>query len=338
MRPAKRIGKLTTARVTAATNDQGTNAKIVAAGTVPWRIKAGQLQVLLIHRPQYNDWSWPKGRLDPHETLPETAWRETKEEVGLRLTLGIPLGVIRYKTSNGNNRKEVWYWAARVIDQRPKPDANEVDETRWATVEEAKKLLTKKLDKKPLKVLAEAFEAHHLATIPFIVLRQAKAIPAESWTKDEVDRPLADSGYTQAKAVSKLLRSWAPARIVTSKYTRSLETIAPFVKKHGGAVRNKKWVNLRTVKAHPKFMAKRLRTEFKRHEPTLVCAQPSVTKRILKEIKSWVREDRYAVVNPKDVYTKKKANLSPGSILVVHRATHLSGKIVSVERYEPNVH
>ncbi|MDN5704776.1 MAG: NUDIX hydrolase, partial [Yaniella sp.] len=177
MRPAKRIGKLTTARVTAVTNDQGTNAKIVAAGTVPWRIKSGQLQVLLIHRPQYDDWSWPKGRLDPHETLPETAWRETKEEVGLRLTLGIPLGVIRYKTSNGNNRKEVWYWAARVIDQRPKPDANEVDETRWASVEEAKKLLTKKLDKKPLKVLAEAYEAHHLATIPFIVLRQAKAIP-----------------------------------------------------------------------------------------------------------------------------------------------------------------
>lgn len=338
MRPVKRIGKLTTARVTAVTNDQGTNAKIVAAGTIPWRIKAGQLQVLLIHRPQYNDWSWPKGRLDSHETLPETAWRETKEEVGLRLTLGIPLGVIRYKTSNGNNRKEVWYWAARVIDQRPKPDTNEVDETRWASVEEAKKLLTKKLDKKPLKVLAEAFEAHHLATVPFIVLRQAKAIPAESWTKDEVDRPLADSGYTQAKAVARLLRGWAPARIVTSKYTRSLETIAPFVKKHGGAVRNKKWVNLRTVKAHPNFMAKRLRAEFKRHEPTLVCAQPSVTKRILKEIKSWVREDGYSVVNPKHVYTKKKANLSPGSILVVHRATHLSGKIVSVERYEPNIH
>src|SRR5699024_4701284 len=77
------------------------------------------------------------------------------------------------------------------------------------------------------------------------------------------------------------------------------------------AVRNKKWVNLRTVKAHPNFMAKRLRTEFKRHEPTLVCAQPSVTKRILKEIKSWVREDRYAVVNPKHVYTEKKIKPLP---------------------------
>lgn len=337
MRAAKRIGKLTTARVTAATNDQGPNAKIIAAGTIPWRIKSGQLQVLLIHRPQYNDWSWPKGRLDANETLPETAWRETKEEVGLRLTLGIPLGVVRYKTANGNNRKEVWYWAARVVDQRPLPDAHEVDETRWVTVDEAQQLLTKKLDKKPLKVLSEAFAAHHLATVPFIVLRQAKAIPAESWTKDEVDRPLADSGYTQAKAVAKLLRAWRPSRIVTSKYTRSLETIAPYVKKFGGAVRTKKWVDLKTAKTHPNFMAKRLRQEFKRHEATIVCGQPSVTKRILREIKSWIRDDDASVVNPKHVYTKKKSNLAPGSVLVVHRATHLSGKIVSVERYEPFV-
>lgn len=335
MRTAKRIGKLTTARVTAITNDQGSNAKVVAAGTIPWRIKSGQLQVLLIHRPQYNDWSWPKGRLDPNETLPETAWRETKEEIGLRLSLGIPLGVIRYKTSNGNNRKEVWYWAARVVDQRPNPDAQEVDDTRWVSVSEARKLLTKKLDRKPLKVLSEAFEAHHLATVPFVVLRQAKAIPAESWTKDEADRPLADSGYTQAKASAMLLRGWHPSRIVTSKYTRSLETIAPYVKRFGGTVRTKKWVNLKTVKAHPNFMKKRLGQEFKRYEPTIVCGQPSVTKRILKEIKSWIREDNHSVVNPKHVYTKKKSNLAPGSILVVHRAVHLSGKIVSVERYEP---
>ena len=337
MRAAKRISKLTTSRVTAATTEQGLNAKLVAAGTIPWRIKAGQLQVLLIHRPEYDDWSWPKGRLDAEETLPETAWRETKEEVGLQLTLGIPLGVVRYKTANGNNRKEVWYWAARVVDQKPRPDANEVDDTHWASIDEARQLLTKKLDQKPLDVLAEAYTQQQLATVPFIVLRQAKAIPAESWTKDEIDRPLADSGYTQAKAMAKLLRGWKPTRVITSKYTRSLETIAPFVKRHGGTVRPKKWLNIKTAKTHPKFMAKRLRQEFKRHEPALLCSQPSVVKRILKEIKSWIREDNKSVVNPKHVYTKKKSNLAPGSILVVHRATHLGGKIVSVERYEPFV-
>lgn len=336
MRAAKRIGKLTSTRTTALTTEQGTNAKILAAGTIPWRIKSGQLQVLLIHRPDYNDWSWPKGRLDANETLPETAWRETKEEVGLNLSLGIPLGVTRYKTAEGNKRKEVWYWAARVVDQKPSPDSKEVDQTRWATVEQAQQLLSKEADQQPLDRLATAYEAKQLATIPFIVLRQAKPIPSEAWTKDEVDRPLADSGYTQAKAVARLLRAWKPTRIVTSKYKRSLETIAPYVKKHGGRVRTKKWLNPKTASEHPKHFVRRLQQELKRLEPSMVCSQPSVIKRILQEIRSLVRDEE-TLVKPKVVKSKKKSNLSPGSLMVIHRAKHLRGQIVSVERYDPLV-
>src|SRR5690625_1265782 len=334
MRAAKRIGKLTSTRTTALTTEQGTNAKILAAGTIPWRIKSGQLQVLLIHRPDYNDWSWPKGRLDANETLPETAWRETKEEVGLNLSLGIPLGVTRYKTAEGNKRKEVWYWAARVVDQKPSPDSKEVDQTRWATVEQAQRLLSKEADQQPLDRLATAYEAKQLATIPFIVLRQAKPIPSEAWTKDEVDRPLADSGYTQAKAVARLLRAWQPTRILSSKYKRSLETIAPYVKKHGGSVRTKRWLNVKTATAHPNYLVRRLAQELRRLEPTILCSQPSVIKSILSEIRCLIRNDD-SLMNAKTLTARKKSNLSPGSILVVHRAKHRAGKIVSAERYEP---
>lgn len=336
MRPAKRIGKLTVSRATDITIDHGANAKILAAGTIPWRIKSGQLQVLLIHRPAFDDWSWPKGRLGKQETLPETAWRETKEEVGLRLSLGIPLGVIRYKSAGAKNRKEVWYWAARVTDQKPVCDGKEVDLTRWATIDEARELLTKAVDQEPLDVLYRAYQARQLATSPFIVLRQAKPVPAESWTQDEVDRPLADSGYTQAKAVARLLRAWRPTRIITSKYTRSLETIAPYAKKYGGTLRTKKWLNIKTATAYPRFLARRLGQEFKRHEPILICSQPAVTKRILRDIKGRVRQSD-TLISPKQVATKKKANLSPGSIMVVHRAKHLQGRIVSIERYDPLV-
>ncbi len=335
MRAAKRLGKLTTTRATARTVEQGVNAKILAAGTIPWRIKSGNLEVLLIHRPEYDDWSWPKGRLGPGETLPETAWRETKEEVGLDLPLGIPLGVIRYRTPQGNKRKEVWYWAARVIDQKSRPDRKEVDEVQWASVGHARQLLSKEADQKPLEVLEAAFAAHRLATVPFIVLRQAKAMPAESWTRDEIDRPLADSGYQQAKAAARLLRAWKPTRVVTSKYTRSLETIAPYVKKHGGAVRTKKWLN-KNGSDQNKQLSRRLRQEFKRLEPILMCSQPSVVKSILKEIKAVVREDQ-ASIKPRTVASRKQPNLAPGSILVVHRAKHRTGQIVSVERYEPVV-
>lgn len=334
MRPAKRIGKLTTTRATATTTDEGANAKVLAAGTLPWRIKGGQLQVLLIHRPEYDDWSWPKGRLGANETLPETAWRETKEEVGLNLSLGIPLGVIRYKNPNGKNRKEVWYWAARVVDKKPTVDGTEVDATRWATVEQARQLLSKTVDHKPLDMLAQAYDDKQLATIPFIVLRQAKPIPAESWTKDEVDRPLAESGYTQAKAVARLLRAWKPTRIVTSKYTRSLETIAPYVKKHGGSVRTKRWLNINTAASHPKHLARRLHQELKRLEPSMICSQPSVIKRVLKEVKALVKGDE-TLINAKVIISGKKSNLASGSILVAHRAKHQSGRLVAIERYDP---
>lgn len=336
MRPAKRIGKLTTTRATAATTDDGTNAKVLAAGTLPWRTKAGQLQVLLIHRPEYDDWSWPKGRLGANETLPETAWRETKEEVGLNLSLGIPLGVIRYKNPSGKNRKEVWYWAARVVDKKPTADGTEVDETRWASVEDARQLLSKDVDQQPLDILAQAYEDKQLATVPFVVLRQAKPIPAESWTKDEVDRPLAESGYSQAKAVARLLRVWKPTRIITSKYTRSLETIAPYVKKHGGAVRTKRWLNITTAASQPKHLARRIHQELKRLEPSMVCSQPSVVKRILKHIKSLIKGDD-TLISPKVLTAGKKSNLAPGSVLVVQRAKHQGGRIVSLERYEPLV-
>src|SRR5690625_3270411 len=114
MRAAKRIGKITTTRATAATIDEGSNAKIVAAGTIPWRIKSGELLVLLIHRPKYDDWSWPKGRLDPKETLPETAWRDAREEVGLRDTVGIPLGVDRNHTHTTSSRHAAWDRADQV--------------------------------------------------------------------------------------------------------------------------------------------------------------------------------------------------------------------------------
>lgn len=202
-------------------------------------------------------------------------------------------------------------------------------------VETARRLLSKELDQKPLDVLEAAFDAHHLATVPFVVVRQAKATPAESWTRDEIDRPLADSGYQQAKAVARLLRAWKPTRIVTSRYTRSLETIAPYVKKHGGAVRTKKWLN-KTPEEHNTSLARRLRQEFKRLDPIMVCSQPSVVKQILKELKAWIREDK-ALISPKSVTKKKQFKLAPGSVLVVHRATHRSGQIVSVERYDPLV-
>src|SRR5664280_1079435 len=85
---------------------------IHAAGTVPWRRRDGILQVALVHRPKYDDWSWPKGKADPGELLPVTAVRETFEETGLRVCLGRPLSPTAYTVLDKRGavaRKQVAY-------------------------------------------------------------------------------------------------------------------------------------------------------------------------------------------------------------------------------------
>ena len=93
-------------------------ADIVASGALIWRMRDGALEVLIIHRPRYDDWSWPKGKQDPGESLAETAIREIREEVSLQVVLGVPLAVTSYPV--GGRPKDVFYWAAE-LPEAPAP-------------------------------------------------------------------------------------------------------------------------------------------------------------------------------------------------------------------------
>ena len=85
---------------------------IESAGALVWRVHDGELQVRLVHRPRYDDWSWPKGKLDPGETFQAAAAREVAEETGKPVVLGVPLPGLQYLTPEGRV-KRVHYWAAR---------------------------------------------------------------------------------------------------------------------------------------------------------------------------------------------------------------------------------
>jgi 8-oxo-dGTP diphosphatase len=89
---------------------------IYAAGAICWRVVKGELMVAMIHRGRYDDWSWPKGKVDPGETLPEAGVREIREETGYKIKLGPLLQVAKYKVPSGAD-KEVTYWAAKVTDK-----------------------------------------------------------------------------------------------------------------------------------------------------------------------------------------------------------------------------
>jgi 8-oxo-dGTP pyrophosphatase MutT (NUDIX family) len=112
-----------------------------AAGCVVWRRgPSGQREVLLVHRPRYDDWSLPKGKLDPGESDLECARREVLEETGLTGTIGPELRSTRYQDRKGRP-KLVRYWAMQPTGGRFEPN-DEVDEVRWLGPDEAGSLMS----------------------------------------------------------------------------------------------------------------------------------------------------------------------------------------------------
>jgi 8-oxo-dGTP diphosphatase len=127
---------------------------IEAAGGLVWKVTPkGVPKVLLIHRPRYDDWSIPKGKLDPGESHREAALREVEEETGLRCRIGTELPEVRYTDRKGRP-KRVRYWRMEPIDGAFAPN-DEVDEVRWSSIDEAMALLTYEHDRLVLTALPE---------------------------------------------------------------------------------------------------------------------------------------------------------------------------------------
>jgi 8-oxo-dGTP diphosphatase len=121
-----------------------------AAGGVVWRTNGEDVEIILVHRPKYDDWSLPKGKLDPGETWEEAAVREVREETGLEVELGPFIDQVEYAEHGSNaNRprrpKVVRFWAMRAVGGTFTPH-REVDAVRWLSPHDAIQLLTHTLD------------------------------------------------------------------------------------------------------------------------------------------------------------------------------------------------
>jgi 8-oxo-dGTP pyrophosphatase MutT (NUDIX family) len=131
----------------------GLSELVRAAGGVLWRhAKDGELEVLLVHRPKYHDWTLPKGKLDDGESAEEAALREVEEETGFRVDLGDELPSTDYHDRYGRP-KTVRYWVMDIKDGEFRPN-REVDEVRWLTVDAAKEELTYARDREVLDAFA----------------------------------------------------------------------------------------------------------------------------------------------------------------------------------------
>jgi 8-oxo-dGTP pyrophosphatase MutT (NUDIX family) len=126
-------------------------AEVKASGGVVWQRGPDGLEVALVHRPKYDDWSFPKGKLDPGEGWEEAALREVEEEVGLRCRLGHELPPTAYTDPKGR-AKVVRYWLMEPVDGAFAP-SGEVDEMRWVSAAEAGRLLTYEHDRELLREL-----------------------------------------------------------------------------------------------------------------------------------------------------------------------------------------
>ena len=127
---------------------------IEAAGGVVWKLTSkGQVKVLVIHRPRYDDWSFPKGKLDPGESHRQAALREVEEETGFRCRTGDELPEARYADRKGRP-KRVRYWSMEPIEGEFATN-DEVDEVRWLSLDEAAELLSYPHDRTVLAALPE---------------------------------------------------------------------------------------------------------------------------------------------------------------------------------------
>ena len=200
---------------------------VTAAGAVLYRMEDGVPCCAVVHRSRYDDWSLPKGKVDPGESLPTTAVREIGEETGFGSVLQSLIGTTAYPLKE-NVRKEVTYWSARAAEGRFEPNS-EVDELRWLPVEEAKKLVSYPLDRKILTRFAEAPRVESM----LMLVRHAKAGDRREWSGDDTLRPLDKSGRTQAEMLVPMLRAFGVSRLHSAPRVRCEQTLAPLADELG---------------------------------------------------------------------------------------------------------
>jgi 8-oxo-(d)GTP phosphatase len=201
-----------------------------AGGGVVWRVRKGKVEVAIIHRPRYDDWSLPKGKLEDGEVPLTAAVREVAEELGARAAVSRRIGDFTYDIPAG--RKTVTYWVMRQVDGEFQP-TDEVDAVEWLRPKAARDHLSYDVDK---RVLAD-FAAVPIPDSVILLARHGKAGKRSEWRGQDKKRPLEPVGEAQAVRLVPLLAAFCPDRIVSADLTRCIETVRPLAEHLGVDVR-----------------------------------------------------------------------------------------------------
>lgn len=309
-----------------------TDTAVYAAGGVVWRMVEGRLRILLIHRTRYRDVTLPKGKVEPGESLVQTAVREIFEETGLRVDLGVPVGVSRYRLPRGID-KIVHYWAAEADESAVRACAfvpnGEVAAIEWVSPKHALTALSYPVDIDILETFLALVDDGVLETFPLIVLRHGKAVPRSRWEGPDSARPLTPRGARQAHAVVEPLRCYGVRRIVSSDALRCVATVSPLAAALDRPIRQTHdlsqdaWeqgaADVRSV------VGKRVRAG----RPAVLCSHGPVIPTVLDEI-------ALATGTLKGSYLSRAADLDVGGFSVAHLSrTNPGSGIAAIETHPP---
>lgn len=304
---------------------------VLAAGIVCWRVVDGKPRVLLVHRTVHKDVSLPKGKLDPGETLPETAVREIFEETGLRVDLGAPLGHVHYKLGNGRD-KYVHYWSAEVNDhdlERAKFTANdEISSLEWLSLSKARKKVSYTHDVDVLDRFAARYEAGSARTFAMIAVRHGKAVPGETWDGPDATRPLMHRGIDQAAIIAGGIAAFAPERILSSTAARCLATITPLAERTELAIKSTGDLSQDSYAGNGQAVTALVDKRLKKQQTTVLCSHGPVLPQIVSALAN-------ASNTKPDAGLRAAAMLSTGDFSVLHFARDSKKlRLVAVETHQ----
>lgn len=240
---------------------------IEAAGGLLWRPAERGVEIALVHRPKYDDWSVPKGKLLPGEDPVLGALREVREETGSAARLGRPLGRLRYPVSGAPKR--VRYWAMERTGNEPFEPGDEVDALEWRPPRAALRRLQSGRD----AAVLTWFLKDPRPSWPLILLRHGNAGERSSWSGEDAQRPLDALGHRQADALAAILAAYQVECAWSADVTRCEQSLQPYAGAQGLAVTEQPAISESGYRSASAEAERWLLDVAASGRPTVVCSQ-----------------------------------------------------------------
>ena len=283
---------------------------IRAAGALLWRENSElKIEIALIHRPRYDDWSLPKGKIEEGESSLRCAFREVIEETGITPQFGLELGSVEYKEPAG--LKRVKYWAAKALTDEFLPN-EEVDEIAWLNPEDALTRATHESD----RTIIESFLAQEPRTDTLIILRHTKALERGDWDDDDSKRTLDERGFAQSEKLIQHLEPFGIGEIYSSDYIRCVQTVTPLAQSRGLKITEIPNLNEANFEFDPERAISFANAVKQDEKNILICSHNPVIPTMLR-----------GILNTK-LKNKDLIKLEPGDAWIVHR---VRGEIVGLD-------